>query len=122
MLDEHLASFEEDGRRVAFVHLLSDGRYPIDVLKLDEVRGFRGYGAARDEDKSPRSCCELQTLYLDRFVWRHGYGAVMTQRVLDYARTHSFSEVVLWVLEGNARARSFYEAMGFAPDGARKTL
>jgi hypothetical protein len=27
---------------------------------------------------------------------------------------------VLWVLEGNARARHFYECAGWAVDGARK--
>jgi hypothetical protein len=30
--------------------------------------------------------------------------------------------LVLWVLEGNARARRFYEAMGWLPDGGRQLL
>jgi len=32
-----------------------------------------------------------------------------------------YREAVLWVLEGNARARSFYQAHGWWPDGAVKT-
>ena len=29
-----------------------------------------------------------------------------------------FSEAILWVLQGNDRARSFYEGEGWSPDGA----
>jgi RimJ/RimL family protein N-acetyltransferase len=29
-----------------------------------------------------------------------------------------YLQVTLWVLDGNARARRFYEAAGFHPDGA----
>ncbi len=36
------------------------------------------------------------------------------------ARGHR--EVVLWVLEGNSAARRFYEAVGFALDGASKMV
>jgi RimJ/RimL family protein N-acetyltransferase len=32
------------------------------------------------------------------------------------------SDVTLWVLERNAAARAFYEAIGFEPDGASKLL
>ncbi len=37
-------------------------------------------------------------------------------------RREGFARVTLWVLEGNARARRFYEVAGLAPDGARKVL
>jgi RimJ/RimL family protein N-acetyltransferase len=31
-------------------------------------------------------------------------------------------DITLWVLEGNERARRFYEACGFQPDGTRQLL
>jgi RimJ/RimL family protein N-acetyltransferase len=31
-------------------------------------------------------------------------------------------DITLWVLEGNQRARGFYEACGFKPDGTRQLL
>lgn len=31
-----------------------------------------------------------------------------------------FASAALWVLEGNARARRFYHAHGWTPDGARR--
>ena len=35
-------------------------------------------------------------------------------------RSAGFSQATLWVLEMNALARHFYEAMGWRPDGTRK--
>lgn len=35
---------------------------------------------------------------------------------------HGFGRIVLWVFEGNDRARRFYEAMGYTPDGATKII
>jgi ribosomal protein S18 acetylase RimI-like enzyme len=44
---------------------------------------------------------------------------------LDHAfaefRRRGMTAVTLWVLEGNASARRFYERAGFTDDGARKT-
>jgi len=37
-------------------------------------------------------------------------------------RARGVSTVVIWVFAGNANARRFYEAMGYRPDGASKTL
>jgi RimJ/RimL family protein N-acetyltransferase len=122
MLDSQLAAFSEATRERVFSAYIAEGRYPIDVLELDRIVGFCGYGPARDEDKAPERCCELQAIYLDPSVWRRGYGAQMTRRVIDYASEHGYDEVVLWVLERNAPARAFYERLGFAPDGATKVL
>jgi RimJ/RimL family protein N-acetyltransferase len=41
---------------------------------------------------------------------------------LGALRKEGFRRVTLWVLEGNARARRFYEAAGLVPDGARQLL
>jgi len=35
-------------------------------------------------------------------------------------RPAGFADVTLWVLEGNTRARRFYELAGWIPDGAEK--
>ena len=122
MLDSHLESFSAATRARVFSEFIAEGRYPIDVLELDRIVGFCGYGPARDDDKDPAICCELQAIYLDPSVWRRGYGAEMTRRVVDWAQRNAFSEVVLWVLERNAPARAFYERLGFTADGATKVL
>ena len=38
------------------------------------------------------------------------------------ADVRGYAEIVLWVLEPNARARCFYQALGFRPDGAERVF
>ena len=45
--------------------------------------------------------------------WGHGYGAHMIQHVLEEAKHAGYVRLVLWVFEGNERARRFYEKHGF---------
>ena len=45
--------------------------------------------------------------------WGHGYGARMIQHVLEEAKHAGYVRLVLWVFEGNERARRFYEKHGF---------
>ena len=42
-----------------------------------------------------------------------GYGKELLKNVLNELRFQGFSEVFLWVLEENNRARQFYESYGF---------
>ena len=39
----------------------------------------------------------------------------------DGAALSHHSAMTLWVMSGNARARRFYQRLGFAPDGAART-
>jgi RimJ/RimL family protein N-acetyltransferase len=39
---------------------------------------------------------------------------------VDGLRQARFTTATLWVLEGNGRARRFYERAGWAPDGTHK--
>lgn len=45
--------------------------------------------------------------------WGHGYGAHMIQHALEEAKHAGYVRLVLWVFEGNERARRFYETHGF---------
>lgn len=45
-------------------------------------------------------------------------GRSLKLRGADRARAGGFSELTLWVVELNEGARSFYQALGFAFDGA----
>jgi GNAT superfamily N-acetyltransferase len=81
------------------------------------VAGFCAVVApGRDEDAGARSC-ELAALYVDPDVWRAGVGAAMLGAALAEAAAAGWAEMTLWVLEGNGRARAFYERHGFAADG-----
>ena len=74
------------------------------------VVGFMAFGPSRDEDRHGE--IEVYTLYVDPALWGTGIGSALMGMV------PSGAPVSLWVSEGNARARSFYEKRGFDPDGA----
>jgi GNAT superfamily N-acetyltransferase len=74
--------------------------------------GMAVFGPARDVDCRGRD--ELYALYVEPSRWRGGLGGAL------FACCTGVS--VLWVLEGNARARAFYERQGFRPDGVTKVL
>ena len=65
-------------------------------------------------------CGEIASFYVLPSEWRRGTGRRLGERAVADARTRGFSEVMVWVLETNARARSFYESLRFRPDGESK--
>jgi GNAT superfamily N-acetyltransferase len=65
---------------------------------------------------------ELYALYVHPDWWSTGTGRALMDRVLAGTSRAAYPEIVLWVLEANARARRFYERAGFAPDGASNVL
>jgi GNAT superfamily N-acetyltransferase len=60
---------------------------------------------------------ELRDLYVVPSAW----GTGVAQRLMEAALAGVEGEVVLWVGEENARARHFYERVGWAADGERRT-
>lgn len=87
------------------------------------LTGFVSVGPNRDEDAAPPRTGELYALYLDPRVWGRGMGYALWNAALRMLLEEGFTEATLWVLEGNVRARSFYERVGFCLEpGAVKTL
>jgi hypothetical protein len=52
--------------------------------------------------------------------WQAAYRGLLPQAYLDGLAEAGFGQVILWVLDSNARARRFYEAGGWLADGAAK--
>jgi len=82
--------------------------------------GFATHRPCGDEDKDRGSVGELVAIYVLADYWRQGVGLHMLDEVMDHFRRQAVSQVTLWVIEGNHRARRFYEAAGFKADGVRK--
>jgi GNAT superfamily N-acetyltransferase len=82
--------------------------------------GFATIGSLRANGRPSRSLVEVRMLYVDPEHWRGGIGRGLHERVLDVARERGFTQIVLWVLSKNRRARAFYEALGFEPDRTRR--
>lgn len=91
------------------------------VAELDgQIAGWLVVGPQRDGDLDPQRVGEIYAVYVDPSAWRRGCGAALVAHALADLYAQGFDEVTLWVLRTNQRARRFYEAQGFQPDGADK--
>jgi len=85
--------------------------------RAGDIIGFLSAGPSRDRDATPR-VGEVYSLYVHPDHWGSGAGRALLERAAaDFAR-RGCREVALWVLAANQRARRFYQAAGFTPDGA----
>jgi len=88
------------------------------VTADETIAGFCAVGPSRDAE--PGDDGEVMMLYISPDFWRGGVGNLLFDSGTAYLRERGFSELILWVLEDNVRARSFYEKKGWRPDGAKK--
>jgi ribosomal protein S18 acetylase RimI-like enzyme len=85
-----------------------------------EVHGFSWVARSRDGDAPPETA-EIIAIYVDPERERRGIGRALALASCDAARSQGFTRLSLWVLEENARARAFYEALEFVSDGSTRS-
>ena len=92
-------------------------------VALSEARvvGFCSLIPSRDEDANRSTVAEIAALYVSPRHWRRGVARTLCSRATETAHAAGFSSMTLWVLSSNHPAISFYEAIGFAVDGASKS-
>jgi ribosomal protein S18 acetylase RimI-like enzyme len=83
------------------------------------IRGFAVAGPSGDEDANGGEA-EVRALYVDPYAWGRGIGSSLLGALLDRLRLDRFRSATLWVLADNSGARRFYEARGWALDGAER--
>ena len=86
----------------------------------DGIAGFADVGPTRDEYLDATTVGELYAIYLDPSRWDKGYGSELIRAAEAAMARLGFRSAMLWVLEGNDRAREFYAAAGWEPDGGRQ--
>jgi len=123
--DDYLDGMSVDKRAIAWQSMLEadpEGRTPAWVAETAAgVLGFVSGGPPRDADVSPPTA-EIYAIYLRPEAWRRGIGTALMETATAHLRSAGATELVLWVFEANARARAFYQALGWLPDGARQAL
>jgi GNAT superfamily N-acetyltransferase len=77
-------------------------------------------GFAHAEAGAPGTTGELIALYVDPDRWRSGVGEMLMQSTLDWFRRRGCDRAALWVRDSNDRARAFYAAGGWEPDGTER--
>lgn len=99
-----------------------DGRLESGRSVNGRLVGFISYGLNRDGDVDATQVAEIYAIYLDPATWRQGIGQALMQHAIDDLSAQEFTAVSLWFLTSNARARAFYEALGFKVDGGEKIV
>jgi len=96
------------------------GRGVLVAESPDGVVGFSSFRPARDPDCDPERVGELLTIYLLPSALGKGIGRGLMAATVSGLADAGYAEAVLWVLDTNARARSFYAKAGWSPDGSAK--
>ncbi|MFF4773346.1 GNAT family N-acetyltransferase [Microtetraspora fusca] len=88
------------------------------VEQTDRVVGYSRFYPTDDEDDDSVQVGMIGSIYTLPEVWGTGVGKALIIAVLGAMSSAGYAEATLWVLEGNTRARSFYERNGWHHDGA----
>lgn len=105
-------------RRYSFGHM---GLAPSTLLAVDgaTICGLATTGLCRDKDLS--NFGELLAIYVDPEHMGTGVGRLLMTAARERLRRVGVTSAALWVLDGNVRARRFYERDGWRSDGAHRT-
>jgi GNAT superfamily N-acetyltransferase len=87
--------------------------------RRDRVAAFAVLCRSPDEDADPALVALLDRLYVEPAAWRRGLGRALLDASMEELRARRFREVTLWTAEWNT-SRGFYEATGWALDGATR--
>ena len=101
----------------------ASGEKRVWVAERDErLVGFIATGPAGEAaaTREGERVAKVFALYQAEATAGTGVGWQLVAHALDDLRSRGFDAVVLWVLDRNARARRFYEQVGFRADGAIK--
>lgn len=106
--DRFLRSLDVERRRRFFDKRLRGGDPVYVSVVEDEVVAFCWPAASSEEGWG-----EILSIYAHPDHWGEGHGRALLEAGEAHLRESGFDRVLLWVLDGNARARSFYERMGW---------
>jgi ribosomal protein S18 acetylase RimI-like enzyme len=88
---------------------------------VDRIVGLCEYGPRQDDDDDPGRVGHIHRLLVDPARQRTGIGRLLLLASTDRLRESGMSVATLSVLEADDGARSFYERVGWKPDGKRKS-
>jgi ribosomal protein S18 acetylase RimI-like enzyme len=96
-----------------WVDKLQNSRYDSFVLiEKDEYIGTSSVCSARDERMSGWG--EIISLYLLPDYFGKGFGQSLLAYTVNALLSNGYTDIYLWVLKQNLRARRFYERNGFS--------
>jgi ribosomal protein S18 acetylase RimI-like enzyme len=101
-------------RRLGGLHSPNVGGYVAAVG--DQVTGVVVAGA----DPDHLEIGHITRFYVDAPHWGCGIGRLLYDAAISHLGQLGYEQASLWVLEGNTRARTWYERLGWTCTGERK--
>ena len=98
------------------------GAHGAGGVQARSVAGFAALGPSTDPDKWPGTEAELYELCVEPGRRGQGHGSRLLNAAAATLADDGFGTVCGWILAGDATARAFLEASGWAPDGTRGEL
>jgi len=121
--DEYLSSLSPQKRTERFKNQIEEYKdttfYYVAEFD-DQIVGTLVLHKCRDDDIDETG--EIGAIYLIPEYWDKGFGLKLMDFSVATLKEMGFSSISLWVLEGNIRARRFYEKCGFTFDGTKKEI
>jgi GNAT superfamily N-acetyltransferase len=114
LLDSIDVAARAEQQRERLEHLPPKAAVYVATDPTGQVVGFAQVGEYEDGDGSG----QVYAIYVDPEHWSTGAGRALMAAALDYLTASGPRPVRLWALDGNERARRFYERCGFVADGA----
>ena len=96
-------------------HLSKEGMHHLVLLEDGILIGTASISRSRWQQHSDFG--EIVSIYFLPEYIGQGYGHYLLNRCITELQGLGFSDILLWVLEDNARARAFYEKNGFICSG-----
>lgn len=90
------------------------------AVSSGSVIGFVHHGPSPDPDHDSAVTGQIHSIHVDPEITGRGIGRRLIDHAIAALRDAGFLMATLWVVEGNERARGFYQRLGWMPDGARR--
>lgn len=122
---EFLDGMRQQDHEAQWAGWLAAGWVVFLAIGEDGVIGAFAYVAPvhAEADRHPRlPTGELGAIYTDPRLRGEGAGTAVHDAGLEYLAAQGFRHAVLWVLEGNAPSRRWYESRGWRCDGVTQPL
>jgi len=104
---EFLGSFDVEARARWFTNQIQSGAVILVAIEKSETVGFCWVGPSDD-----KAWAEIYAIYVDPNSWSSGVGFRLFAASIETLASLGYNHLMLWVLESNERARSFYERQG----------
>lgn len=98
----------------------TDNRTLVKINNDSKIIGWISFGVSRNDLSAETG--EIYAIYFHPEFWGKGYGKQLLKAAEKELKQKGFTEIMLWVLELNHRAREFYKCTGYIPDGGKKVI